>query len=64
MTIQRLTANLVGLYLFLKNPESRSERGLSQTAETAILIGAAVAVATLIGTLVTKYVQKKMNGLP
>lgn len=39
------------------SPARRDERGLSQSTENAILLVGAVAVATIVITAVTKYVQ-------
>ena len=48
------------MLVFLKDPRNRDERGLSQSAETAILIAGAVAVALVVVGLVTAYVRTKM----
>ena len=36
MKVQHYAAVMVGLFVLLKNPQSRNERGLSQSAENAI----------------------------
>ena len=41
----------------------RDERGLSQSAETAILLAGAVAVAAIVVTIVTRYVRTKLSNL-
>lgn len=38
----------------------RDERGLSQSAETVILLGFAVTIAGIVAGLVTVYVKNKM----
>lgn len=38
----------------------RSQRGLSQSTEIAILTGAVVAIAVAIGTAITIYVNAKL----
>ena len=43
MQIKRYSASILGLLVQLRQPATRNERGLSQSAEGAILIGAAVA---------------------
>jgi hypothetical protein len=57
MHIKRYAASVVGLLLLLRRPETRNERGLSQSAEGAILIGAAVAVALVIAVFLKGYVN-------
>jgi hypothetical protein len=54
---------LVGLFVLLKNPQSRNERGLSQSAENAILLAGAVTVAGIVITLITAYVRAKLPKL-
>ncbi|MCA0308374.1 MAG: hypothetical protein LCH87_13670 [Actinobacteria bacterium] len=41
-------------------PPRRDERGLSQSTETAILLGGAVAVAAIVVAAVTIYVNAKL----
>ncbi len=64
MKIKTLTATLVGLVLVLVAPQrpqsSRDERGLSQSAETAILLAGAVAVAAIVVAVVTAFVKSKL----
>ena len=43
--VQHYAAVIVGLFVLLKNPPLRNERGLSQSAENAILLAGAVTVA-------------------
>jgi hypothetical protein len=63
MKVQRWTAALVGLFVLLKNPPSRTERGLSQSAENAILLAGAVTVAGIVITVITAYVRAKLPKL-
>jgi branched-subunit amino acid transport protein len=60
MNVKQLSHLLVGVLVFLRNPEVRNERGLSQSAENAILLAGAVAVATIVITAITAYVKAKM----
>ncbi len=59
-----LALSVIGLLVFLKEPPKRDERGLSQSAETAILVAGAVAVALIVVVLIRTYVQNKINALP
>jgi hypothetical protein len=63
MKVQQWAATLVGLFVLLKNPPSRNERGLSQSAENAILLAGAVTVAGIVITLITAYVRAKLPKL-
>jgi hypothetical protein len=63
MKVQQWAATLVGLFVLLKNPTSRNERGLSQSAENAILLAGAVTVAGIVITLITAYVRAKLPKL-
>jgi hypothetical protein len=63
MKVQQRAATLVGLFVLLKNPQSRNERGLSQSAENAILLAGAVTVAGIVITLITAYVRAKLPKL-
>ena len=63
MKVQQWAATLVGLFVLLKNPQSRNERGLSQSAENAILLAGAVTVAGIVITLITAYVRAKLPKL-
>ena len=60
MNPKQLTSAIVGMLVLLKNPQARDERGLSQSAETAIIIAGAVAIATVIVALVTAFVQSQL----
>ena len=63
MSLKPVTAALIGLLTLLKDPPPRDERGLSQSAETAIIVAGAVAVATIAVTLITVFVRSKLAGL-
>jgi hypothetical protein len=56
-------AMLVGLLLLIKEPPARDERGLSQSAETAILVAGAVTVALLVVGLITAFVRGKLANI-
>jgi hypothetical protein len=60
MNPKQLATTVVGMLVLLKNPQNRDERGLSQSAETAIIIAGAVAIATVIVALVTAFVQSQL----
>ena len=60
MIIKQRVATLLGVYLMLRDPLKRDERGLSQSAETSILIAGAVGVALLVISLLTRFVRAKM----
>ncbi|GAB3811284.1 hypothetical protein GCM10028820_02250 [Tessaracoccus terricola] len=51
---------ITGLWLQLTRPTARDERGLSQSTENAILLAGAVAVAFIIVTAVTTFVQGEL----
>jgi hypothetical protein len=57
---KQLAATLLGMLVLLKNPRIHDERGLSQSAETAIIVAGAVAIATVIVALITAFVQAKL----
>jgi hypothetical protein len=63
MKVQHWATTMVGLLVLLKNPPSRNERGLSQSAENAILLAGAVTVAGIVITLITAYVRAKLPKL-
>jgi len=58
--VQHYAAVMMGLFVLLKNPPLRNERGLSQSAENAILLAGAVTVAGIVITLITVYVRAKL----
>jgi len=60
MTGKRLLLATVGLLVLLKEPGRRDERGLSQSAENAILLAGAVTVALIVIGAITTYVTGKM----
>ena len=60
MNFKHIAATLVGMMVLLKDPQPRDERGLSQSAETAIIVAGAVAIATVVVALVTQYVRTKL----
>ena len=60
MTVKNLLLATVGLLVLLKEPGRRDERGLSQSAENAILLAGAVTVALIVIGAITTYVTGKM----
>jgi hypothetical protein len=60
MSPKHLATTLIGMLVLLKDPQARNERGLSQSAETAIIIAGAVAIATVVVALVTAFVQAEL----
>ena len=60
MNFKYIAATVVGMAVLLKDPQPRDERGLSQSAETAIIIAGAVAIATVVVALISSYVRTKL----
>jgi hypothetical protein len=64
MKIKTLAAVIIGALLVLGAPRTparaRDERGLSQSAETAILLAGAVVVAGIVVTVITAFVKSKL----
>lgn len=60
MKFSRIAYLLVGVVLMLKEPAVRDERGLSQSAENAILIAGAVAVAVAIVAAIRAFVLSRL----
>lgn len=64
MKIKNLAAVIVGVLLVLQAPAStkrvRDERGLSQSAETAILLAGAVVVAGIVVTVISAVAKSKL----
>jgi hypothetical protein len=60
MNPQTLLAHLAGLLVLLRDPRGRDERGLSQSAENAILLAGAVTVALIVIGAITTYVTSHM----
>ncbi|MFT4215983.1 MAG: hypothetical protein QM619_02200 [Micropruina sp.] len=58
-----MTTMLHTLIGFLLSPPKRSEKGLSQSTENALLLAGAVAVALIIVGVVTTLVDTKMDVL-
>ena len=56
----RYAAYFVGLLVFLQDPKSRSERGLSQSTENAILLAGAVTIALGVIAAITAYVSSRL----
>jgi hypothetical protein len=60
VNIKQYVASVVGLLILVRGRTIRDERGLSQSAEGAILIGAAVAVALIIAVFLKTYVESHL----
>jgi hypothetical protein len=61
VNIKQYVASVVGLLVVLvRERGTRDERGLSQSAEGAILMGAAVAVALIIAVFLKAYVESHL----
>lgn len=58
--MRRILHIVLGLALVLADPRQRNERGLSQSAENAILLAGAVAIATGIIVAITAFVQSHL----
>ena len=58
--IKDVAAYVVGLWVFINNTDELSERGLSQSAENAILLAGAVTVATAVIISIKAYVAAHM----
>ena len=56
----RLIHLTLALMSWIIVPPRRDERGLSQSTENAILLAGAVAVATIVITMVTAYVRRNL----
>lgn len=56
-------AALVGILVLLKDPPPRDERGLSTSAETAIIVAGAVAIATAAVFLIRAFVTSELGKL-
>lgn len=60
MKITQVAHALVGVLIMIKDPQLRDERGLSQSAENAILIAGAVAVAVAIVAAIRAFVLSRL----
>lgn len=60
MHLKQLACITLGLLILLREPPRRDERGISQSAESAILLAGAVAVAIVVVTLITAFVRRKL----
>jgi len=60
MKLRSLALAALGLLVLLKDPRARDERGLSQSAENAILLAGAVTVAIIVVSAITAYVRARM----
>jgi protein-S-isoprenylcysteine O-methyltransferase Ste14 len=60
VNIKQYVASVIGLLILVRGRRIRNERGLSQSAEGAILMGAAVAVALIIAVFLKTYVESNI----
>jgi uncharacterized membrane protein len=60
VNVKQYVASVVGLLMLVRGRRIRDERGLSQSAEGAILMGAAVAVALIIAVFLRAYVESHL----
>jgi hypothetical protein len=60
MKLRAMLTSVLGALLALAGPPRRDERGLSQSAETAILLAGAVVVAGIVVTVITAFVKAKL----
>ena len=60
MKLRSLALTALGLLVLLRDPRTRDERGLSQSAENAILLAGAVAVAIIVVSAITGYVSARL----
>jgi len=60
MMFTRLLQSAAGLLVLLTDPHRRDQRGLSQSAENAILLAGAVTVALIVIGAITSYVTGHM----
>jgi len=61
MSFKQHVAVLVGLLSLLKDPPPRDERGLSQSAETAIIVAGAVAISLVVVALIRAFVISELG---
>lgn len=64
MNLKHVAHSLVGLWVFLQDPQSRNERGLSQSVEIALLVAGAAAVGIAIVAAIQAYVIPRVTNLP
>lgn len=60
MHTKNLINTLVGLLILARHAGARDERGLSQSAENAILLVGAATVAGIVITAMVAYVKQNM----
>jgi hypothetical protein len=62
MKLSQFAQTVVGLFVLLRDPGARNERGLSQSAENAILLAGAVGIAVTIIGVIGAYVRSRLPG--
>lgn len=60
MKIVTMAHAVLGALLTLTAPPRRDRRGLSQSAETAVLLAGAVVLAGVVVTVITAFVKAKL----
>ncbi len=63
MHAKKLVAVLIGTVVLLRDAARSDQRGLSQSAESAILLAGAVTIAGIVIALVTSFVRSKLGAL-
>lgn len=58
--MSRFVHSVIGLFVFLRDPQVRDERGLSQSAENAILLAGAVTIAGGIIFAIGAFVKSRL----
>jgi hypothetical protein len=61
MSLKQRAAVLIGILSLFNDPPPRDERGLSQSAETAIIVAGAVAIALVVVALVRAFVVSELG---
>jgi TRAP-type uncharacterized transport system fused permease subunit len=59
-TMNAMTTTYLNMTTAIRELQAKSERGLSQSTENAILLAGAVAVAGIIITVITAYVKSHL----
>ncbi len=60
MRLVTWTHAVLGVLITLTAPPRRDRRGLSQSAETAVLLAGAVILAGVVVTVITAFVKAKL----
>jgi hypothetical protein len=63
MLVKQFVHSALAVLSLVKHRPPRDERGISQSAESAILLAGAVAIAIVVVSLITAFVQSKLAGI-